>query len=355
LIWLELTNFRSFNHTKFEPASAGLTVVSGHNGAGKTSLLEAIGYLSTQESFRGSSRDALVRTGTQSAILRAEFEDNDRTTLLEAEIAPPKRDVIQHNRQRIIRVRQLLETSRTTVFSPDDLALVKGGPVERRRYLDGVLVAASPKYSVVRQNVDRILRQRGVLLRQAMGRLTPEVDTTLSVWDSQLITAGTELTTARQDLVRELNPHASAAFKRLTKLSDDLVLEYEPSYEGDFATALAASRPEDIKRQTTNVGPHRDELALTLGDLDARSRLSQGRQRAVTLALRLASHEVVTTHVGSRPLLLLDDAFSELDEATTLALVQELPDGQAILTTAGPLPFGLEPALIRRLDNGELR
>jgi len=241
------------------------------------------------------------------------------------------------------------------VFSPDDLSLVKGGPLERRHYLDDVLVAATPKHAPLRQNLDRILRQRGVLLRQAGGRLTPEVEATLDVWDQQLVVVSNELTTARQQLVADLDQPTSAAFQRLTKLHDKLTLTYEQSYRGDFADALEASRGEDLKRQTTNVGPHRDELAIMLGDLDARSRLSQGRQRAVTLALRLGAHEVVTTHVGSRPLLLLDDAFSELDVATTSALVEELPDGQAILTTAGVLPEGLSPAMTRHLADGALR
>jgi DNA replication and repair protein RecF len=317
--------------------------------------LEAVSYLSTQESFRGSPREALVRNGAISAVLRGEFDELGRTTLVEAEIAPPRRDIVQRNRQRITRVRDLLETFRVTVFSPDDLVLVKGGPTERRRYLDDVLVAAYPKHVALRQNVDRILRQRGVLLRQANGRLGPEVESTLDVWDSQLISAGTELTNAREALVEALGPHTSGAFSRLTKLPGTLSLTYERSYAGSFATALAASRSEDLKRSTTNVGPHRDELIIRLGDLDARSRLSQGRQRAVTLALRLGAHEVVTEVSGARPLLLLDDAFSELDEQTTAALVVELPEGQSILTTAGPLPLGLEPRVTRHLDSGMLR
>lgn len=287
-------------------------------------------------------------------MLRGEFEEQGRTTLIEAAISPPRRDVVQRNRQRITRVRDLLETFRVTVFSPDDLVLVKGGPAERRRYLDDVLIAAYPKYAVLRQNVDRILRQRGVLLRQANGRLTSEIEATLDVWDSQLIVAGAELTTAREELVDALGPHASGAFSRLTKLPGTLSLTYERSYSGTFASALAASRAEDLKRFTTNVGPHRDELIIQLEDLDARSRLSQGRQRAATLALRLAAHEVVTEIGGSRPLLLLDDAFSELDEQTTAALVVEFPEGQSILTTAGPLPAGLEPRVTRHLAAGAL-
>lgn len=262
--------------------------------------------------------------------------------------------MIQRNRQRVTRVRELLETFRITVFSPDDLALVKGGPAERRRYLDDVLVAAAPKYAALRQNVDRILRQRGVLLRQAGGRLTADIAATLDVWDEQLIAAGAELTSAREELTMELDPHAAGAFSRLTKLPGTLSLRYERSYAGEYADALVASRGEDLKRQTTNVGPHRDELVIALGDLDARSRLSQGRQRAVTLALRLASHEVVTEHSGTRPLLLLDDAFSELDDQTAAALVTELPVGQAILTTAGAVPEALHPNVLRRLEEGAL-
>lgn len=329
-------------------------MVTGENGAGKTSLLEAVGYLSTQESFRGAPREALVRNTETTAVLRGEFEEFGRTTLIEAAISPPRRDVVQRNRQRITRVRDLLETFRVTVFSPDDLVLVKGGPAERRRYLDEVLVAAYPKHAALRQNLERILRQRGVLLRQAGGRLSSEIAATLDVWDSQLIAAGTELTGAREELVNALGPHVSGAFSRLTKLPGTLTLTYERSYSGSFDVALAASRAEDLKRLTTNVGPHRDELIIRLGDLDARSRLSQGRQRAVTLSLRLGAHEVVTEVSGSRPLLLLDDAFSELDEQTTSALVVELPEGQSILTTAGPLPPGLEPQVTRHLDSGML-
>jgi DNA replication and repair protein RecF len=247
-----------------------------------------------------------------------------------------------------------LETFRTTVFSPDDLILVKGGPTERRKFLDDALVAAIPKFSGTRQNVDRILRQRSVLLHQAAGRLSRDVESTLDVWDSQLIMSGSELTEAREAMVVELEPYAAEAFKRLTKLDGTLVLRYERSYVGTFADALHQARNEDLKRQTTTVGPHRDELFIGLGDLDARSRLSQGRQRAVTLALRLAAHEVVTTHGDSRPLLLLDDAFSELDDQTASALVHELPEGQAILTTAGPIPKGLNPEAVRNLHGGVL-
>ena len=189
-----------------------------------------------------------------------------------------------------------------------------------------------------RCNVDKVLRQRATLLKQSGGRLTPEIAATLDVWDSQLAAAGSELIAAREELTGELAGPATTAFTRLTRLPATLSLAYQRSFAGPLLDALGAARDEDLRRGVTTVGPHRDELVIAADDLDARSRLSQGRQRAVTLALRLAAHEVVTTRSGTSPVLLLDDAFSELDEATAAALFDELPSGQAILTTAGPLP-----------------
>ena len=241
-----------------------------------------------------------------------------------------------------------------TVFTPDDLALVKGAPDGRREYLDGVLESSRPRLGALRRNLDRVLRQRNALLRQAAGRASPDVLATLEVWDQQLAETGEALVAAREAIVAELAPHAAAAFSRLTRLEPALELSYRRSFGGDLAAALAAARAEDLRRALTTVGPQRDDLAISTGGLDARTRLSQGRQRAATLALRLAAHEVVSTQAGSRPVLLLDDAFSELDDATAAALLSELPEGQAILTTAGPLPSGVEAAATLRLDHGVL-
>ncbi|MCU1493451.1 MAG: recF [Acidimicrobiaceae bacterium] len=339
---------------ELRPVSGGLTVVTGDNGAGKTSLLEAIGYCSSLKSFRGSPRESLVRSGSASAIVRLEAADGSRHTLVEIEITPPRRDQAMRNRQRVRRVQELLETVRVTVFTPDDLALVKGGPQERRDFLDEVVVSAHPRLSVARHTVERVLRQRNVLLRQAGGRAGPEVSTTLDVWDHQLAAAGTELAEARATLVAELAPLASSAFSRLTGTGAGVVLDYQRSFGDSLAEALASHRHEDLKRGVTTVGPHRDDLAITSDDLDARTRLSQGRQRCVTLALRLAAHGVVGSYAGAPPVLLLDDAFSELDDATAKALVSELPPGQAILTTAGPLPPGSSPDAVVRLRDGRI-
>ncbi len=329
-------------------------MVRGENGAGKTSLLEAVAYASTGRSFRAAGREALVRNGAERAIARLELDTAGRRVLTEIEIAPPRRDRVLINRQPLRRSAELLETLRVTLFTPDDLALVKGGPAGRRDLLDDVLESSDPRLAPVRQTVERVLRQRNTLLRQAAGRATPEVLATLDVWDAQLARAGSELVAAREGLVSRLEPLTARAFSRLTGLGAALRLGYRRTDDGDLAAALERWRSEDLRRGVTGVGPQRDDLAIDLDDLDARTRLSQGRQRAVTLALRLASHQVVEELTGVRPVLLLDDAFSELDETTSEALAAELPPGQAILTTAGALPAHLEAGLVVSLHAGSL-
>jgi DNA replication and repair protein RecF len=259
---------------------------------------------------------------------------------MEIQIAPPQRDIVMRNRQRLSRLQELHDTLRVTVFTPDDLTLVKDGPSERRNYLDQILVDSQPKYQLALQQLDRVLRQRNMLLKQAGGRLTSEVTTTLEVWDLQLTDLGTQIVAARRSLIEELLPRAREAFSRLTRLREPLDLIYQPSYEGALEIALAKVRSDDLRRGVSTVGPHRDDLLITAAQLDARTRLSQGRQRAITLSLRLAAHDVVTEHSGITPILLLDDVFSELDDPTAEALFAELPTGQTLLTTAGVLPKG---------------
>jgi DNA replication and repair protein RecF len=330
-----------------------LTVITGENGSGKTSLLEAIGYVSTLQSFRKSPREALVRNGAKRAYIRASIDVESREHLVEIEITPDRRDVVLHNKQRIARADELLEALTVTVFTPDDLRLVKGGPAERRDYLDDLLEAANPRLAGLRRNLERILRQRTSLLRQASGRLTEEIALTLDVWDDQLASTGEQLVTERESIAAAVEPIARDAFSALTRVPADLELSYRRSFVGTLAEALVEHRLEDVRRATTGIGPHHDDLIVSLDGLDARTRLSQGRQRATTLALRLGAHQLLTQRHGTPPVLLLDDAFSELDEPTTNQLVHQLPAGQAILTTAGPLPQGLRtssPSL--RLDRG---
>ena len=351
---LWLTDFRSYASAELSPAPEGLTVIVGTNGEGKTNLLEAAGYLATLASFRGAPDDALVRDGMAAAVVRAEGTRDGRSLLLEAEISRAGRNRVFVNRQPLRRARDLLGALRVSVFAPDDLALVKGGPAERRRYLDDTLVAAHPRYDGLRGDVERILRQRTTLLKQAGGRLTPDIAATLDVWDAKLAAAGTELAASRQELVRRLDPALVKAYDQVASTAALVTAAYVPSWEGGLAEALVAARADDVRRGVTTVGPHRDELELRIAGLPARTHASQGEQRCLALALRLAAHDVVTDEAGSAPVLLLDDVFSELDPGRSEALMAHLPAGQALLTTAGTLPPGAAPALIVHVAGGRI-
>jgi DNA replication and repair protein RecF len=351
-IWL--TDFRNYAAAELEPAP-GLTAIVGSNGEGKTNLLEAVGYLATLSSFRGAPGDALVRAGAELAVVRAEVEREGRTSLLEAELRSVGRDRVLVNRQPLRRTRDLLGTVRTTVFSPDDLALVKGGPSERRRMVDDALVACAPRHDATRSDLERILRQRTTLLKQSGGRLSPEVATTLDVWDAKLAEVGEVLGTARAALIERLEPVVGTAYDELATAGAQVTVTYEaPWRAGGLAAALAEARTDDVRRGVSSVGPHRDDLVLTVNGLPARTHASQGEQRSLALALRLATHTVVTDVTGSTPVLLLDDVFSELDADRSAALLAHLPVGQALLTTAGPMPQSVTPELVVRVRGGTL-
>lgn len=352
---LWLTDFRNYESASLA-LEDGLTAVVGANGEGKSNLLEAVAYLATLGSFRGAPVEALVRAGQASAVVRAEGEREGRSLLLEAEITPAGRNRVLVNRQRLRRSRDLLGALRVTVFSPDDLELVKGGPGGRRRFLDEVMVAVAPRRDVLRTELDRVLRQRNTLLRQAGGRLTDEVATTLEVWDAKLAETGDALAAERLALTSALQPLLSDAYDAVARQAADLRLRYEPSWgDASLADALRASRDDDLRRGVSTVGPHRDELTASLGGLAVRTHASQGEQRSVALALRLAAHRLVTEASGTAPVLLLDDVFSELDPDRSDALVACLPEGQTLLTTAGALPSGIRPERVVRIEGGELR
>lgn len=349
---LWLTDFRGY-HDADVGFDAGLTVVVGPNGQGKTNLLEAIGYLATLSSFRGAPTDALIRAGAERAIVRAEGEREGRQLLLEAELSANGRNRAQLNRQPLRRARDLLGALRVTVFSPDDLSLVKGSPGDRRGYLDETLVALHPRHDQTRTDLDRILRQRGALLKGAGGRLNAEVELTLDVFDAKLVTAGEALARARQDLVAELEPLMGDAYDRVARRAAAVGPVYDPPWMAEgLAAALLVSRRDDLRRGVSTVGPHRDELELGLGGMPARTHASQGEQRSLALALRLASHEVVTRRTETPPVLLLDDVFSELDPERSAALLDSLPGGQTVLTTATGLPEGAVPGKVLRVADG---
>lgn len=318
-------------------------------------MLEAIGYIANRSSFRHSPREALVRSGRNRAIIRAGIAERNTESLIEVEIDPKRRDVVQWNHQRTSRAQQSSGTLQVTVFTPDDLVLVKEGPSGRRQYLDEILANAHPKIRSDLTKMERVLRQRNVLLRQSVGRLTAEISSTLDVWDVQLAEVGTRIVNARRELVSRIAPRANSAFQQLTRSESKLEFDYQSSYAMTLYEALLQARTDDVRRGMSTLGPHRDDLSIYSDDLDARTRLSQGRQRAITLSLRLAAHDYVTEVSGQRPVLLLDDVFSELDTLTSEALFAELPPGQTLLTTAGVLPATAEAHHRVMIERGELR
>ena len=351
---LWLTDFRCFASAEFEPEPTGLTVLRGENGAGKTSVLEAVGWLATQKSFRGAQRDALVRTGASRSVVRAEVRHPARSVLLEAELPVSGAVRVQVNRQPSRRRAELSDALRVSVFCPEDLDVVQGSPGRRRDFLDDVLVARHPRLEALVSDLDRVLRQRGALLRQSGRHADAEIRSTLDVWDGRLAETGEALVAAREELAADLTPFVSDAYAGLSGRDDKVVLAYRRSWTGPLIDALARARTDDLRRQATTVGPHRDELDVTISGRPARTHSSQGEQRSAALALRLGAHQLHTSEYGSAPVLLLDDVFSELDSRRSSALVAQLPAGQVLLTTAVDPPPVVHPARVVYVHDGTL-
>ena len=351
---LHLTDFRSYADAQVEFGD-GLTVIVGENGRGKTNLLEAIGWLAGLGSFRGAPDDALVRTGADRAVVRATVDDdNGREQLVEVEIPRVGRNRVQVNRQRVDRARDLVGVVQVTLFSPDDLELVKGGPSRRRDWIDEALVQRHPRNDALRRDLERVLKQRNALLRSAGGRLDADAAFTLEVWDQKLAVVGDALRAARHDLLGEVAPRLAAAYDAVAGEPAEVGVAYAASWSGSLGEALADARDLDVRRGVTTVGPHRDEIVATIGGVAARTHASQGEQRSMALAMRLAVDAVVREESGRDPVLLLDDVFSELDAGRAGALLEALPSAQRLLTTAAALPPSARPDRVLVVADGRV-
>jgi DNA replication and repair protein RecF len=356
---LELVDFRNYASASFD-LTAGTTAVIGDNGQGKTNFAEALAYLATLSSFRGAPGDALIRAGAGQAVIRATVRDDDnRESLVEAELLVTGRNRVQVNKQKLIRVRDLLGTVRVTVFSPDDLVVVKGGPGERRRFMDDTLVALATKYDAIRLEIDRIVKQRNTLLKQAQKVSTREVPddiaVTLDVWDAKFTEIADQFGHARATLIARLTPMVQDAYEDLAGQPTPIEMVYEPEWRrSGLLQALAAARPLDLRRGVSTVGPHRDDVVFAINGLPARTHASQGEQRTLALALRLAGHRLVTERTGSAPVLVLDDVLSELDTGRAQALLGHLPSGQVVITTASELPPNAHADRVLRIKSGDV-
>jgi DNA replication and repair protein RecF len=350
---LWLTDFRSYRELELA-LDLGLTAIIGANGMGKTNLLEALGVLASLKSFRGAPTESVIRKGAAAAIVRAEGFRDGRDVLIELELGR-SRIRAQVNRQRLRRGRDLLGALRVTVFAPDDLSLLKEGPAVRREYLDDVLVGLDPTADAVLREFERALKQRNALLKQCHGRLDDAALLTLDVWDDKLASAGTEVTRRREELVGRLLPQVQDAYTTLASASgvtgDRIGASYVRSWSGpSLADGLGECRDTDVRRGVTTVGPHRDELAISLNGMASRTEASQGEQRTLALAMRLATHRLLADVIGEPPLLLLDDVLSELDVDRADALLANLPPGQTVITSATELPASINPDRLLRFD-----
>lgn len=346
---LWLNDFRSHRTLELD-FSSGVTALIGPNGSGKTNIVEAIGWLTSMRSFRGAPNEALVNRDSDVAVARALLRSDQRELLLEAELPRSGRIRFQMNRQKVQR-RDLLGVMSVTVFAPDDLELIKGSPGVRRGLLDDVVVAQHPRNESIRAQVDKVLKQRNALLKSVHGRLDTDAAFTLDVWDDKLVQAGEELGALRSEAIDRLVPLVSEALQAVAGTDHDVSLRYvAPWYEQGLAEALTAARKDDVRRGVTTVGPHRDELEVMLNAMPARTHASQGEQRSLALALRLAGHDLVRASTGVAPLLILDDVFSELDDRRCAALVEALPTGQTLITSAIELPDGVRSDRSLHLD-----
>lgn len=343
---LSLADFRSYAHVEV-PLQPGVTAFVGPNGQGKTNLVEAVGYLATLGSHRVSSDAPLVRVGAERAIVRAQVRQGDRQQLVELELNPGRANRARINRSSQVRPRDVLGIVRTVLFAPEDLALVKGDPGERRRFLDELITARSPRMAGVRSDYDRILKQRNTLLKTAAlarrhGGRKADLST-LDIWDQHLARAGAELLDRRLDLIAALQPLADKAYEQLAPGGGPVAFEYKASAPGEahsreelyeqLMSALVAARKQEIERGVTLVGPHRDDLVLKLGRMPAKGYASHGESWSYALALRLASYELLRAE-GNEPVLVLDDVFAELDARRRDRLAELVAHGEQVLVTA---------------------
>jgi DNA replication and repair protein RecF len=327
-----------------------VTAIVGPNAQGKTTVLEALAWLTTGGSIRPVPDRSLIQTGANEAIIRARFDDAGREVLIEGRIAAG-RSRVEVNRQVVTRRSELMSLVRLTPFTPDDLQLIKAGPSGRREFIDHLTASIAPGVAAAQRESDRILRHRNALLKSmSRGEASADDLNTLSVWNEQFAAASARVVGARLRLTEMLTRSAEDLYAAIADQPAALGARYESEWldrsgadpiDQQLLTALRESERDEVRRGVTLVGPHRDDWLLTINRLDARTCGSQGEQRSLALALRLAGHRVVTELTGTTPIVLLDDVFSELDDTRRDALVRNLPEGQVIITSAAPLPSDL--------------
>lgn len=344
---LSLREFRSWQHVELE-LTPGRTVFVGSNGFGKTNLVEALWYCATLGSHRVATDAPLIRAGADRAVVSTIVVNEGRELAVDIEIAAGRANKARLNRSPVRSTREVVGAVRAVLFAPEDLALVRGDPGERRRYLDELASVRRPRVAAIRADYEKVLKQRTALLKSAAGsRFRGDVGVleTLDVWDGHLAAHGAELMAARIELTNLLAPEVEKAYQLLAPASRPAAISYRSSVELDgggqgveyleaaLLAGLAARRGAELERGVCLVGPHRDDLELRLGDQPAKGFASHGESWCMALALRLASYELLRAE-GSEPVLILDDVFAELDNARRQALAGVAADAEQVLVTA---------------------
>lgn len=363
------------------PLTPGVTVFLGPNGVGKTNIIEAVDYTAQLASHRVSQDSPLVRVGAQRAYIRTRTVRGNQQTVLEFEIAPGKSNRVRINRAAPVRAREALGVTRTVLFSPEDLQLVKGEPVGRRRFIDDLAVSLRPAVAAYRSEYEKILRQRNSLLKSMRGRrVSVQEDAfTLEVWNQQLATSGAYLLQARLRTLSLVLPQLQRAYGQLTDGSKSVSINYEstvfPTISGQtlpqaalmgvedikqaLIRALEQKRSEEVERGITLVGPHRDDLALELGGIPVKGFASHGESWSYALALKLAAwyvHLADNDSTGASPILILDDVFAELDTARRHRLGAIVAGAEQVLVTCAvvsDIPQELGQIVLVRVDQGK--
>jgi DNA replication and repair protein RecF len=347
---LRLRNFRLFEELTFLPDVEAITVLLSPNGTGKTSVLEAVYTLATATSFRTGAASDLIRAGESASEVHGVLFQRERRVQVDLTLTRGARNTTKRmlvNGQRPRSRADVAEALPLTIFTPEGVDIVRQGPENRREFLTNLLTDVDLTTGDVIERFARILSQRNALLRQLQGeRPTPLQQVELDVWTSDFCGVSEELVALRKKLLDDIAPLVANYYHELAEDDSVVGVSYEQSWSGDLERALRSSFDDDRFRGHTTIGPQRDDIALTLDGRDTRRQASQGEQRSLALAIRLAGHELVQSRRGVDPLLLLDDVFSELDPHRSDRLLNLLPTGQTLVTTASPLPAGMSPAAV---------
>lgn len=327
---LALTNFRNHQDLKlsFEP---GINFLCGANARGKTNALEAIYYFATTKSFRTSKDNLVVKDNCPTATASAVVERNFGSVNLAMEIDRVNKKSFWVNGEKMHSPSKVLGNFCAVLFSPDEMKIAKGGPEDRRNFLDSAICELSGAYYDLLLRFDKVLVRRNLLLKRNAS------DAEIEVWDDQFASLAAKIIHQRNVFVKKLTPYAASNMKFLSGGKEELVIKYDSPFKSadpkqEIMDQLGANRLKDRELGYTSIGPHRDDLVLLASGTDLKTHGSQGQQRTAVLALKLAVYEVFKETISESPVLLLDDVFSELDSTRAKLLFEKVKSGQTIIT-----------------------